>query len=76
MSAPVTLLELKPSSCRWPVNDGNPFLFCGAPAVSGGPYCACHAEMASGVGTQHERDALRVARYQARRECRFVEEVE
>jgi len=25
-----TLMDLGPRSCRWPVNEGHPFLFCGA----------------------------------------------
>lgn len=76
MSAPVTLLDLKTCSCRWPVNDGNPFLFCGDRAQAGGPYCATHAARAAGHGTQYECDALRVARYQGRREARSSEPVE
>ena len=40
------LLELKPTSCRWPVNDGRPFLFCAATADEGEVYCGFHGRMA------------------------------
>lgn len=30
-SGPVTLIERRPGQCCWPVNDGGPYLFCGAP---------------------------------------------
>jgi len=76
MSGPLTLLELEPGDCRWPVNDGSPFLFCAAPAATGGPYCACHAAMSIGRGTQSEREAVRFARNQVRRETFSTSAVE
>ena len=39
------LVELKPTSCRWPIGDA-PFLFCGASAAEGGVYCPFHQRMA------------------------------
>lgn len=30
-SGPVTLIDRGPGQCCWPVNDGGPYLFCGAP---------------------------------------------
>ena len=44
----VTLLELKPSSCRWPIGDpaDDEFRFCGNKVSPGETYCACHAERA------------------------------
>ena len=40
----VTLLERRGDQCGWPVNDGNPFLFCGAPRATGHKrYCEHHA---------------------------------
>jgi GcrA cell cycle regulator len=43
---PCTLMDLQPDSCKWPINDGNPFLFCGAPRRDDGPYCEHHARKA------------------------------
>ena len=55
----VTLLQLKPRHCRWPLWADKPApaeaggagerLFCGARAEPGGPYCAGHARMAAGA---------------------------
>lgn len=44
----VTLLELKPSSRKWPIGDplSPQFRFCGAPAENGSPYCSYHACLA------------------------------
>lgn len=39
------LWEMSPDQCHWPTNDGNPFLFCGAPAKAR-HYCANHHSMA------------------------------
>jgi GcrA cell cycle regulator len=74
--APVTLLDLKSTSCRWPVNEGNPFLFCGERAREGGPYCAHHAARAVGEGTRSERAAARELKRQADRETPIMSSVE
>lgn len=44
----VTLMELKPSSCKWPIGDPSTpeFRFCGARTENGAPYCTFHACMA------------------------------
>jgi GcrA cell cycle regulator len=44
----VALLDLKASSCRWPIGDPSEedFRFCGTRVAPGETYCACHAEMA------------------------------
>ncbi|MBW9064783.1 hypothetical protein JNB71_15860 [Rhizobium herbae] len=45
----LTLLELGPSSCRWPVNSPAPrslYLFCGSPTDGQKPYCKLHCEIA------------------------------
>jgi len=44
----VSLLDLKASSCRWPLGDpaSEDFRFCGARVPQGETYCACHAERA------------------------------
>ncbi len=45
----LTLLQLGPRNCRWPVNDGGPFRFCGARTAGGGmKYCPYHHELAHG----------------------------
>lgn len=42
----VLLLDLKPQHCRWPINNGGPYRFCGAHKESGVlPYCAQHRKM-------------------------------
>lgn len=41
-----TLVELAPNACHWPVNDGEPYRFCGHPAVNGFAYCGWHARIA------------------------------
>ncbi|MEM9223281.1 MAG: GcrA family cell cycle regulator, partial [Pseudomonadota bacterium] len=44
----IGLLELKNSSCRWPIGDPSEdgFRFCGAPTGCGDTYCKAHAELA------------------------------
>lgn len=38
-----TLIDLGPHDCKWPLNDGGPFLFCAAPKFGGSrSYCAHH----------------------------------
>jgi GcrA cell cycle regulator len=39
---PVDLYHRKSKQCRWPINDGAPFLFCGAPRAGEHSYCAHH----------------------------------
>ena len=40
------LIELKPSSCRWPIGDAPQWLFCGANATEGAVYCPFHQRIA------------------------------
>lgn len=48
-STPVTLIDREPWQCRWPMNDGGPFLFCGARKGDYDPnYCPHHRCMATG----------------------------
>ena len=44
----VTLEELKPDNCRWPVGDPkkDDFRYCGGAALSGRPYCRHHHAIA------------------------------
>ncbi|WP_158807726.1 GcrA family cell cycle regulator [Beijerinckia sp. L45] len=49
MNEPVTIMELRESSCRWPVGDPTSaeFRYCGGKATAGeGPYCNYHSRMA------------------------------
>lgn len=56
-----TLLDLQCDECKWPMNDGGPFLFCGHPQHAGGAYCEYHHLVSVGPGTKSERMAVRIA---------------
>ncbi len=43
--APVTLLDLEPHHCRWPVSDA-PYMFCGGTKQDGSSYCGHHDNIA------------------------------
>lgn len=43
----LTLLQLLPTSCRWPTGNNAPFTFCGADKADGSSYCHQHALIAS-----------------------------
>lgn len=44
---PLTIVELGPHACRWPLSgEGAKMLFCGADKVFGHSYCPRHCEMA------------------------------
>jgi GcrA cell cycle regulator len=61
MSERVTLMELRESTCRWPMGDPTTpeFRFCGGPSpIGGGPYCAYHARVA--YQPSQERRRIRV----------------
>lgn len=61
MSERVTLMELRESTCRWPMGDPTTpeFRFCGGSSpVGGGPYCAYHARVA--YQPSQERRRVRV----------------
>lgn len=58
---PVPFMELRRSSCRWPVGgEGYAMLCCGAHAQDG-RYCPAHTKAASGNGTISEREAVKWA---------------
>ena len=38
----LSLLDLGPDDCRYPVNDDSPFLFCGHRKLKGASYCGPH----------------------------------
>ncbi len=47
---PVTLADRRGDQCGWPVNDGAPYLFCGAIRGGHGRYCDRHAQAGVGRG--------------------------
>ena len=60
----VTIMDLRESSCRWPMGDPtNPeFRFCGArTGQDGSPYCLAHSRLAFQPAPERRRD--RVERY-------------
>lgn len=65
----LTLMELPANGCKWPVNDGGPFLFCGHEREPGRPYCTFHENLSVGTGTASERSAVRSAKTLAGREA-------
>lgn len=42
---PISMMELKESSCRWPVDVGSDVMYCGKTKERGG-YCKSHGDMA------------------------------
>ena len=50
----ITLLNLKPGSCRWPLGSllDRVEFFCGEPAIAGCPYCPEHRQRAFTRGMQ------------------------
>lgn len=47
VSLNVDIMALTSTTCKWPVNDGNPYRFCGVgKPAEGGPYCEWHQEKA------------------------------
>lgn len=64
--AGVSLMMLNEHRCKWPLNDGGPFLFCGEAKGIEGPYCAFHASLSVGEGTVGERVAFKWAQRSAR----------
>jgi GcrA cell cycle regulator len=59
------LLDLRSCDCRWPLNDGAPFLFCAEEVTTGSAYCAHHKQRSTGRGTISESRAIKDARYAA-----------
>lgn len=55
----VTIMDLRESSCRWPMGDPmtTEFRFCGArTGLSPGPYCMAHSRMAFQPAPERRRD--------------------
>jgi len=53
----VTIMELRESTCRWPLGDPTTpeFRYCGGGAISGLPYCAHHSQLAYQPATERKR---------------------
>jgi len=53
----VTIMELRESTCRWPLGDPTTpeFRYCGGRAISGLPYCAHHSQLAYQPATERKR---------------------
>lgn len=51
------LLALGKCDCKWPLNDGGPFVFCAEEVVAGSVYCRHHKGRAKGKGTASEQKA-------------------
>lgn len=47
--------------CKWPLNDGGPYVFCGHDRLGKYSYCARHQDRSVGRGTEGERRALSVS---------------
>lgn len=60
----VTLMDLRESTCRWPLGDpaGQEFRFCGARSSAGVPYCDAHRRLAYQPVNDRRRDRTEVRR--------------
>ena len=61
-SNPVTLVELQPARCKWPIGDDKPYLSCNCEAVAGKPYCPTHLHRSRGKGTVGKRLATELTK--------------
>lgn len=63
----VSLIDLGPRDCKWPVGDlrDADFGFCGHVRTPGKPYCAYHQKRSEGPGTRGERAATSIKRVAA-----------
>jgi GcrA cell cycle regulator len=61
ISDPITIMELKESTCRWPLGDpATPeFRYCGGPSPVGTPYCPFHSRVAYQPVQDRRRDRER-----------------
>lgn len=57
-SQPVSLIDLGPGLCKWPIGQDRPYTFCGEPSGERS-YCSHHAKLSVGQGTATERVAHR-----------------
>lgn len=69
-TVPVSMDDLGRTSCRWPIGEDAPFMFCGCEAAPGSSYCPTHKHRAAGKGTGEERRATRNLAVGARMEAK------
>lgn len=57
VNVPVTIANLRPSHCRWPLGDPRheTFRYCGCASEAGRPYCPEHVAIARGEPAQRRR---------------------
>jgi len=67
-TTPIGLLDLTATTCRWPIGDGSPFLFCGCEVAPGSSYCPTHKHIGTGKGTTGEQNAVKAAQSAAKSE--------
>ena len=54
------LEQLERNDCRWPEGTRSPYLFCGAPAIAGSPYCLRHSWISyPALRGQHAKPTVR-----------------
>jgi len=68
MSTPVTIMELKEDTCRFPLGDPSSpdFRYCGAKSELGVPYCPFHTRLAYQPAQERRRERDRERRVQMR----------
>ena len=67
-TTPIGLLDLTATTCRWPIGDGSPFLFCGCQVAHGSSYCPTHKHIGAGKGTIGEQNAVNAAQSAAKQD--------
>lgn len=67
-AAPVGIMDLTERTCRWPVSDGAPFMFCGCQVEPGSRYCPTHKHISVGSGSRGEQRAMVDARSAAKQD--------
>lgn len=67
----VSLMELRPNTCRWPTGDvgSEDFFFCGAPTHADKPYCGYHCRLAYQPKTKETHLERRLRKLAYLREC-------
>jgi GcrA cell cycle regulator len=60
-----TLWQLEPNECHWPVNGGDPYIFCGAAKEGPRPYCPHHTRKAAAPTglAQYWKKATKVGKF-------------
>lgn len=50
------LIDLEPNDCRYPMNDGGPYLFCAEAQIEGSSYCPFHQALSFRRVREDSRD--------------------